>query len=50
MMNVLTQKIFGSPLTGAPSAISGSAASSKASPIAIDLQASRQLWNGLHAG
>lgn len=41
MMNVFTEKILGSPFTWAPSVIS---------TIAMDLQASRQLWNARCAG
>jgi hypothetical protein len=44
MMNFFTEKTLGSPLTWAPHSISGP------SLIAKDLQASRQLWNGLLAG
>lgn len=43
MMIVFTEKILGSPLSWAPSASRGSA-------LAIDLQASRQLWTGPSAG
>ncbi len=55
MMNVFTEKTLGSPFTWAPSAISGSTHSGSthngsATRIAKDLLASRQLWNGLHAG